>query len=244
VEADALLAAAASGVGSVDALLARRLEGEPIAWITGSVAFCGVLIRIDPGVFVPRPQTEALARRATELLPADGIAVDLCTGSGAVAAVLAGTRPRAMVIGTDIDPVAVACAARNGVRVLEGDLGEPLPRTLQGRVDVLTAVVPYVPTEELHLLPRDVRAHVPRHALDGGPRGTTGLVRAAEAGARWLRQGGSVLLELGGDQAKEMTRVLRDLGFRDVKVHTDEEGQDRAIEARRGTLSPAAVGEG
>jgi release factor glutamine methyltransferase len=89
-----------------------------------------------------------------------------------------------------------------------------------------------------------VRAHEPRQALDGGPRGTTGLVRAAEAAARWLRPDRRVLLELGGDQAVEMTQVLTDLGFVDVRVHTDEEGQDRAIEARREPLQPTAIGQG
>ena len=201
-------------------------------------------VRVDPGVFVPRPHTEALARRAAELLSEDEIAVDLCTGSGAVAAVLVATYPRATVVGTDIDPVAVACGRRNGVEALEGDFDEPLASELRGRVDLITAVVPYVPTEELHLLPRDVRTHEPRHALDGGPGGTTGLVRAAEAAARWLRPGGAVLLELGGDQAAGMTRTLTDLGFSDVRVHADEESQDRAIEARFGSLPPAAVGQG
>jgi release factor glutamine methyltransferase len=242
-EADALLAASSTGSRSLDELLARRVEGEPLAWITGSVVFCGITLRVDPGVFVPRPQTEALAHRAVELLPDDGIAVDLCTGSGAVAAVLADVHPLATVLGTDIDPVAVACAAKNGVQALEGDLDEPLPPSLRGRVDLITAVVPYVPTEELHLLPRDVRAHEPLRALDGGPRGTTALVRAAQAAARWLGPDGSVLLELGGDQAGEMTRVLTDLGFVDVRMHTDEDGQDRAIEARRDPLPSAAIGE-
>lgn len=208
------------------------------------MTFCGVLVRVDPVVFVPRPHTEALARRAAELLPEEGIAVDLCTGSGAVAAVLVATHPRATVVGTDIDPVAVACARRNGVEALEGDLDEPLASELRWRVDLITAVVPYVPTEELHLLPRDVRAHEPRHALDGGPGGTTGLVRAAEAATRWLRPGGAVLLELGGDQAAAMTRTMTDLGFSGVRVHADDEGQDRAIEARLGRLPPAAVGQG
>jgi release factor glutamine methyltransferase len=243
-EADALIAASRAGAGSIDELLARRLKGEPLAWVTGSVTICGVHVRIDHGVFVPRPHTEALARRATALLPEDGIAIDLCTGSGAVAAVLVAAHPRATVVGTDIDPAAVACARRNGVEALEGDLDEPLASELRGRVDLITAVVPYVPTEELHLLPRDVRAHEPRHALDGGPRGTTGLVRAAETAARWLRPGGAVLLELGGDQAAVMTRTVTALGFRDVRVHADEEGQDRAIEARFGSLPPAAVGQG
>jgi release factor glutamine methyltransferase len=238
-EADALLAASDEGAGSIDDLVARRLEGEPLAWITGSVTFCGVRVRIDPGVFVPRPHTEALARRAVELLPPDGVAVDLCTGSGAVAAILRSSHPQATVVGTDIDPVAIACARRNDVPAFLGDLDEPLPPSLHGRVDLLTAVVPYVPTEELHLLPRDVLAHEPRRALDGGSRGTTVLVRAAEAAAGWLRPGGRVLLELGGDQAREITGILADLGFTDIRVHADEDGQDRAIEASRALPTPA-----
>ena len=96
----------------------------------------------------------------------------------------------------------------------------------------MTAVVPYVPTEELPFLPRDVFANEPRRALDGGPRGTSMLVRAAEAAARWLRPGGSVLLELGGDQAAEMATTLADVGLSDIRVHRDGDGQDRAIEAR------------
>jgi release factor glutamine methyltransferase len=232
-EADALLRASSEGVGPIEELIARRLRGEPLAWITGSVHFCGVRVRVDPGVFVPRPHTQALARRAVSLLPALGIAVDLCTGSGAVAAVLGSAHPRASVVGTDVDPVAVACARGNGVRAFVGDLDEPLSQSLRGRVDVMTAVVPYVPTEELHLLPRDVLANEPRSALDGGRGGTTVLVRAAEAAARWLGPGGSVLLEVGGDQAGRVATTLADIGLSEIRVHRDGDGQDRAIEARR-----------
>jgi release factor glutamine methyltransferase len=231
-EADALLEASAEGVGRIEALVARRLDGEPLASITGSVVFCGVRVHIDSGVFVPRPHTEWLARRAIELLPAPGVAVDLCTGSGAVAAVMASARPEATVIATDIDPVAVACARRNGVHTLQGDLDEALPRSLRGRVEVMTAVVPYVPSEELHLLPRDVVANEPRHALDGGPRGTTVLARAAVAAARWLHPGGSVLLELGGDQADAVATLLSRAGLSGIAVHRNGDGQDRAIEAQ------------
>jgi release factor glutamine methyltransferase len=231
-EADALFLASSEGVGRIEDLVARRLQGEPLAWITGSVLFCGVRILVDPGVFVPRPHTEAMARRAVALLPADGIAVDLCTGSGAVAAVLASAHPEATVMATDIDPIAVACARRNGVSALVGDLDEPLPPSLRGRVDVMTAVVPYVPTEELPFLPRDVLANEPRTALDGGPRGTTQLIRAGQAAARWLRPGGSVLLELGGDQAKEVAAAFEKVGLSGIRVHRDGDGQDRAIEAR------------
>lgn len=243
-EADSLLTATRDGVGPIEELVRRRLRGEPLAWITGSMTFCGLRVRIDLGVFVPRPHTEALARRASELLPDEGIAVDLCTGSGAVAMVLAAARPRAIVLDTDVDPLAVACAGRNGVAVSEGDLDGPLPSTLLGRVDLMTAVVPYVPTEELHLLPRDVLTHEPRRALDGGSGGTLVLARAAGAADRWLRPGGSVLLELGGDQAPYMTAILTDLGFTDIRVHTDADGQDRAIEGRRGPLPPGAIGQG
>ena len=232
-EGDAILRASSEGAGPVEELLARRLRGEPLAWITGSVVFCGLPVLVDPGVFVPRPHSEALARRAVSLLPAGGNAVDLCTGSGAVAAVLGSSRPTASVLATDVDPVALACARRNGVRALEGDLDEPLPPSWRGRVDVMTAVVPYVPTEELHLLPRDVLANEPRRALDGGPHGTTVLVRAAEAAAGWLRPGGTVLLELGGDQAEAISTTLTDAGLSEIRVHRDGDGRDRAIEARR-----------
>jgi release factor glutamine methyltransferase len=233
-EADALLRASGEGAGPVEELTARRLRGEPLAWITGTVRFCGIRVRVDPGVFVPRPHTQPLVRRAVSLLPAAGTAVDLCTGSGAVAAVLASSRPRASVVATDIDPVAVACARRNGLRALVGDLDEPLPPSLRGTVDLMTAVVPYVPTGELHLLPRDVLANEPRRALDGGRRGTTVLLRAAAAAGRWLRAGGSVLLELGGDEAQEVATALEHAGLSKIRVHRDDEGQDRAIEARLG----------
>jgi release factor glutamine methyltransferase len=232
-EADALLEAADDGAGPIERLVARRLEGEPLPWITGWVRFCDARVIVDPGVFVPRPQTEALARRAVALLPADGIAVDLCTGSGAIAVVLRSERPAASVIATDVDPVAVACARRNGVEALLGDLDEPLPPALRERVDVVTAVVPYVPTEELHLLPRDVLAHEPARALDGGPGGTALLERAARATARWLRPGGTVLLELGGDQADELSATMADAGLTAIRVHRDDEGRDRGVEARR-----------
>jgi release factor glutamine methyltransferase len=232
-EADALLEASSEGAGPIEQLLDRRLRGEPLPWVTGSVRFCGVRVHVGAGVFVPRPHTQALARRAAALLPADGIAVDLCTGSGAVAAVLGLAHPRATVLATDVDPVAVACARRNGVRAFEGDLDDPLSPSLRGRVDVMTAVVPYVPTEEMAFLPRDVLAHEPRRALDGGVRGTEVLIRAAEAAAGWLRPGGTVLLEVGGDQANESSTALRGAGLSEIRVHRDGDGEDRAIEGRR-----------
>jgi release factor glutamine methyltransferase len=146
------------------------------------------------------------------------------------------------VIGTDVDPTAIACARSNGVEAFLGDLDEPIPAAVRGHVDVVTAIVPYVPTEELHLLPRDVLANEPRRAIDGGPGGTAVLPRAAEAAARCLHPGGSVLLEIGGDQATEMGEVLTGLGFDGISVHRDEDGLDRAIEARFGTVTQPGQG--
>jgi len=231
-EATALIEAAGGGTGTVDDLVARRLAGEPMAWIAGWVRFCGLRVRVDAGVFVPRPHTQALARRAVELLPDDGVAVDLCTGCGAVAAVLRSAHPNAAVFATDVDPAAVANARHNGVDALLGDLDEPVPSDVDGRVAVVTAVVPYVPTEELHLLPRDVLEHEPRRALHGGPGGKGLLVRAAAAAGRLLGPGGSVLLELGGDQADAIAEALEEQGLSGVTVLRDEDGRDRAIEAR------------
>jgi release factor glutamine methyltransferase len=161
-EAAELVAAAEGDEAVLAAMLERRLGGEPLAWITGSVTFCGVAVRVEPGVYVPRLQTELLAKRAVERLPADGVAIDVCTGSGAVAVTLMRHRPAARVLATDVDEGAVACARANGVQALRGDLLAPVPSDLRGTVDVIVGVVPYVPEPDLHLLQReDVDLRVP-----------------------------------------------------------------------------------
>src|SRR5919109_658328 len=140
-------------------------------------------------------------------------------------------------VSPDAEADVLIAAAGNGVDARLGDLDEPLPHSLHGRVDVMTAVVPYVPTEALHLLPRDVLAHEPRRALDGGDGGTAMLGRAAEAAARLVRPGGSVLLELGGTQADPVSARLRAPGFEAIRVHRDDDGFDRALEARKASTS-------
>ena len=232
-EARELIAAADGDAVRLRQLVARRTAGEPLAWLTGRVTFCGETIAVPAGVFVPRAQTEELAREAARRLPERGLAVDLCTGSGAVAAVMARRRPAARVLATDVDPRAVAAAVANGVEAYEGDMAAGLPPGIAGRASVVTAVVPYVPTAELRLLARDVLAYEPRRALDGGPDGTLLLVRAAQAATPLLRPGGSLLLELGGDQAERLRPVLAGLGLRDLEVARDEDGDARAVYARR-----------
>jgi release factor glutamine methyltransferase len=225
------VAAAAGDPALLDALAARRLTGEPLAWITGRATFCGLEIRIDPGVYVPRPHTEQLARRAWERLPAAGIAVDVCTGSGAVAKALSVHRPGARVVATDLDARAVACASCNGVEAYCGDLLAPLPPALAGRVDVLAGVVPYVPTPALRLLQRDTFAFETLLAYGGGPDGAAILRRAIAEGARFLRRAGALLLELGGDQADGVSDDLERAGYVDVAVLADEDGDARCIQA-------------
>jgi release factor glutamine methyltransferase len=233
-EADELLACAAGDVELLDSLVARRLTGEPLAWIIGRVSFCGLEIRVDPGVYVPRSQSEPLARRAVDRLPGNGTAIDLCTGSGAIARTLMSNHPGARVVASDLDERAVACATKNGVEVYVGDLFTPLPRTLEGRVDVVVGVVPYVPTPALPFLQRDTFAFESPLAYDGGRDGTEVLRRVLRDAPRFLRLGGALLLELGGEQAGVLGDALARLGYLDVSVLVDEDGDVRGTEATLG----------
>jgi release factor glutamine methyltransferase len=230
-EADELLACGMADA-ELTAMVRRRLAGEPLAWIVGRVGFCGLDIFVDPGVYVPRWQSEALVRRAAELLPDDGVAVDLATGAGAIARVLHAARPGAVVVGTELDPVAADCARRNGVTVFEGDLDEALPEQLAAEVDVIVGVLPYVPHDALHLLPRDVREHEPHQALDGGRGGLELVSRAVLCADRWLRPDGWLLLEVGSDQIDAVTNLFGAAGFTDLDVVEDGDGDPRGVVGR------------
>src|SRR3954470_12902012 len=137
-EGEALIRAAAGDPARRASMLARRVDGEPLPWITGWSRFWTLDVRITAGVYVPRWQTEPLARTAASLLPPEGVAIDLCTGAGAIAMVLATAAPMARVIATDGDPLAPACARRNGADARAGGGAEPLPASLEGSADVIT----------------------------------------------------------------------------------------------------------
>jgi release factor glutamine methyltransferase len=214
----------------IEARLRRREDGEPLAWITGRAVFGGLALVIAPGVYVPRPQTEELARRAAAVLPTRGMAVDLCTGSGAVAAWMQRARPDACVVGVECDPVAARCAAANGVRVVVGDLGAAVHAP--GRVDVVAAVAPYVPTGERRVLPVDVQRHEPVHALDGGDDGLAVVRGVVAAAASLLREGGHLLLELGGAQDVDLAPDLTEHGFDQAVAWHDDDGDLRGVHAR------------
>jgi release factor glutamine methyltransferase len=224
---------------TLETWLRRREQGEPSAWITETMVFCGRSLHVDAGVFVPRDQTEELACRAAALLPDAGRALDLCTGAGAVAAHLRAEVPTAAVIGIDVDHRAAACARRNGVPTLVADLDAALrPGTA---FDLVTAVAPYVPTGELRLLPADVQRYEPRLALDGGIDGLDLVRRVIAAAARRLRPGGWLLVEVGGDQDAGLAPTLAAHGFDGVTTWCDEDGDLRGLAARASGSRVATV---
>jgi release factor glutamine methyltransferase len=234
-EARELSARAGGDLELLDGLIRRRLTGEPLAWITGRASFCGIEVLVAPGVYVPRWQSEPLARRAVERLPATGTAIDLCTGSGAIAKVLSMERPEALVVATDLDQLAVSCATANGVAVSRGNLFDPLPASLEGSVDVVVSVVPYVPTPDLAFLPHDTLAFESSLSYDGGPDGMALLRRVVAGARRFLWPGGALMLELGGEQASQLAPDLAHHDYVDVVVLFDEDGDARGIEATAGS---------
>lgn len=197
------------------------------------MTFCGEVIIVHPGVYVPRWQSEPLAREARRRLVPGGVAVDLCTGAGPIPVALGCREGVARVVGTDLDPLAVACARANGVEAIESDLASALLPALAGKVDLVTGIVPYVPSQELGLLPRDVLAYEPLRSLDGGLGGTVLLERAIAEAAVLLRTGGSLLLELGGAQADALAPALAGQRFGDIVVARDEDGEVRSLWCRR-----------
>ena len=203
-EADLLLAEARSAA-ELEHLLERRAGGEPLEYVLGWALFCGLRMRVEPGVFVPRRRTEALVREAAGLAEAGAIVVDLCCGTGAVGAALLSARPELGLdlLSADLDPVAVRCARVNlpGRTVVEGDLFAPLPADLRGRVALLLVNAPYVPTGSIERMPPEARVHEHRLALDGGPDGLDVQRRVAAAAGGWLAPGGSLLIETSARQA-------------------------------------------
>jgi release factor glutamine methyltransferase len=232
-EARELLVAAADE-DALASMVARRVTGEPLAWITGRTGFCGLDVTVDRGVYVPRWQSEPLARLAAELLPPGGVGVDLGTGSGAVAMVMRAARPHARVVATEIDSAAAGCARRNGVAVYAGDLLSALPPDLKRSVDVMVGVLPYVPGDALHLLPRDVQHFEPRVALDGGRGGLGPLSSVVRASPTWLRPGGWLALEVGGDQVPPVMALFEAAGFGELGELEDADGDPRAVYGRSG----------
>ena len=233
----AALVAPAERAAEVDRLATAREAGLPLEQVLGWAALAGVRVAVEPGVFVPRRRTELMVAEAVARGSVVGTAagsrrpvvlLDLCCGSGAVAAAVAhGLRAVGVAVdvtAADLDPVAVRCARRNlpGAHVLVSDLFEALPDDLRGHVDVLTANVPYVPTDALGLMPREAREHEPRLSLDGGADGLAVLRRVAALAPTWLAPGGTLLVETSERQQPAALAALAEVGLvTDVRLDDD-----------------------
>jgi release factor glutamine methyltransferase len=220
-EEAAILLAAAGSEDALGALVGRRAAGEPLEQVVGFADFCGVRVKLRPGVFVPRVRSELLVRAAVRR--AGTVVVDLCCGSGALGLAVRARRPATRLYAADIDPVAVACARDNlGRDVFAGDLFDALPGELRGRVDVLMANVPYVATRHIPLLPSEARDHEPATALDGGDDGLDVFRRVAAHAPAWLAPGGALLSEITEAQIGPATSALRAAGLAAEVTHDDD----------------------
>ncbi|MGY1835105.1 putative protein N(5)-glutamine methyltransferase [Blastococcus sp. SYSU DS0510] len=230
----ALLASAAGDADDLARLVARRVAGAPLEQVLGWAEFCGLRITVAPGVFVPRRRTGLVVDEAAALARPGAVVVDLCCGTGAVAAALAAAVPGIDLHAADADPAAVACARLNlpGTPVHEGDLFDALPRGLRGRVDVLTANVPYVPTAAIALLPPEAREHEPRTALDGGADGLALARRVAAEAPGWLAPGGALLFECGEGQVAAALDLVAAAGLAARLVTDDDRGATVVVGTR------------
>jgi release factor glutamine methyltransferase len=245
-EEAALLAAEATTPSRLEAMVAARVSGVPLEHVLGWAEFCGLRVTVDAGVFVPRRRTELLAReaaaRAAGVAP-PAVVVDLCCGSGALAAAVAAGVDAVELHASDVDPDAVRCARRNlapvGGQVHEGDLYDALPAGLRGRVDVLVANVPYVPTAAIATMPPEARDHEPAVALDGGPDGLAVLRRVAAAAPDWLAPDGWLLTETGEHQVDAATQAFRLAGLEPQVTSDPDIGATVVMGCRARTWGPA-----
>jgi len=219
----------------------RRLQGEPLAYILGKKEFMSLPFAVDPRVLIPRPETEHLVEKAIEIFSGDGevTLVDLGAGSGAIAVSLAYYLPKSHVLALDISPEALEMARenalRNGVegqiRFILGDLFEPIKD--EGPVDGILSNPPYIPSADLESLSLEVK-NQPARALNGGPDGLDYYRRIALEAFPLLVSGGYLGLEVGAGQDGEVTKILRENGYKEINVEQDYSGHKRCIWARKG----------
>ena len=208
----ALLLAEFSG-DALETAVQHRVDGEPLELVLGFVEFAGLRLAVAPGVFVPRRRTELVARLAIEALPPGGRLADLCCGVGAIAAAVAQARPDAVVVAADISPIAVDVAAGNLSRYGATAVVSDMAAALIGPLDIITACPPYVPSDEIALMPREARDFEPAQALDGGPDGTDLQAAVFAAAADRLTPGGVVIVETSRAQAERTAERAVEAGL-------------------------------
>lgn len=225
-------------------LVRRRTAGQPLEHLVGWVEFLGRRVVVDDGVFVPRRRSELMVRVAlthlAECADPAPVVVDVCCGSGAIGRAIADAVPGVDLHAADVDPAAVRCAIRNlapvGGNVYRGDLFDPLRADLAGRVQVLTANAPYVPTAAIALMPPEARDHEPAVALDGGVDGTEVLRRIVAGAPGWLAGGGIVVVEIGRSQMAAITAALAAAGL-EPRIVVDD-GVDGLVAVGRRPAPP------
>lgn len=218
---------AASSTADLESMIERRVSGVPLEQVLGWAEFCGLRVHVEPGVFVPRRRTELLVSATVRLIDGvpDPVVVDLCCGTGAVAAAVHDATEDVELHASDIDPRSVHCARRNldGLgAVHEGDLTDALPGHLVGRVDVVVVNAPYVPSDAVVTMPTEARDHEPRVALDGGVDGVDVHRRVAGETPVWLRAGGHLVVETSSRQLPQTLRALAERGFDAHAVRADD----------------------
>lgn len=221
-------------------LVAERCRRVPLQHLTGTAAFGPLILQVGPGVFIPRPETEAMLEWVVQQpLPPEPIIVDACTGSGALALALARHRPGARVVGIDDSPEALHYARRNcagsTVELVTADVTAPglLPE-LDGRLDLLVTNPPYIP-DGAELDP-EVAEHDPAHALFGGSDGMAVIAALVEHAGRWLRPGGLFAVEHDDTTSAQTVEMIRGTGwFDDVTARSDLTGRLRFVTATRGS---------
>ncbi len=243
-----ILGGEAPAPGPLDALVAERAARIPLQHLTGRAYFGGLELSVGPGVFVPRPETELVARLAIDALDPGSRAVDLCTGSGAIALAIKAEAPSAEVHAIELSELAVAWAARNrddlglDVDLRTGDATSAFPE-LEGAVDVVVSNPPYIP---VGALPKDpeVRDHDPEVALYGGSDDGLAIPLAVAARAAiLLRPGGLLVMEHADVQGDSLPAALVRTGqWADVEDHDDLAGRPRAVTARRVAMAGRSPG--
>ena len=221
-----------------EAFVTRRMHGEPVAYLLGEKEFWSLPLAVRPGVLVPRPETELLVERALRHFAPDAAfdALDLATGSGAVALAIAHERPRCRMTATDVSPVAIETTRGNAVRLglgaridaLQGSWYEPVA----GRsFELIVSNPPYIAADDPRVEP-GVRRHEPAEALFSGPTGLEGLQAIVAGAPRHLRKNGWLIVEHGDRQGPEVRALLERAGFTEVCTHRDLAGRDRCTEGR------------
>ena len=230
-------------------MVRRRAQGEPLQQILGETEFYSRVFKVEPGVFIPRPETERLVEEAVALVaPPDRrllapVAVEIGCGTGIIGISLALDVPRLNVYATDINPAAIQLTKHNAhtlgadprVHVLQGNRFDPLPAHLKGQVDLVVSNPPYIRAADIAGLAVEVSGHDPVEALDGGQDGLVFYRALASGLGAWLRPGGHVAVEIGDDQGQDVEDIFSASGLEDIRVIRDYADRDRVVTARSGT---------